>query len=73
MLHLHLFSENKSSSVKSKSEKEKGKLSVSPGLQIRVRTRKLFSYFTTKTYVVGTQKNRVIETYLLSTQNKCFN
>ena len=30
-----------------------------------------FSYFSTKTYVVGTQKNRLIETVLLSTQNIC--
>ena len=29
------------------------------GLQISVRTGKLFSYFSTKTYVVGTQKNRL--------------
>ena len=29
-----------------------------PGLQIRVQTRQLFSYFSTKTFVVGTQKNR---------------
>ena len=28
-----------------------------------------FSYFSTKTYVVGTQKNRLNETVLLSTQN----
>ena len=28
-----------------------------------------FSYFTTKTYVVGTQKNRLNERVLLSTQN----
>ena len=28
-----------------------------------------FSYFSTKTYVVGTQKNRLIETVLLSNQN----
>ena len=32
---------------------------------------KLFSYFSTKTYVVGTQKNRLNETILLSTQNIC--
>ena len=38
---------------------------------IRVRTGKLFSYFSTKTYVVGTQKNRLNETVLLSTQNTC--
>ena len=29
------------------------------------------SYFSTKTYVVGTQKNRLIETFLLNTQNIC--
>ena len=32
-----------------------------------------FSYFCTKTYVVGTQKNHLNETLLLSTQKKCFN
>ena len=31
------------------------------------------SYFSTKTYVVGTQKNGLIETVLLSTQNLCEN
>ena len=30
---------------------------------------KLFSYFSTETYVVGTQTNRLIETVLLSTEN----
>ena len=30
-----------------------------------------FSYFSTKTYAVGTQKNRLDETVLLSTQNTC--
>ena len=34
-----------------------------------VLTRKLFSYFSTKTYVVGTQKNRLDGVVLLSTQN----
>ena len=32
-----------------------------------------FSYLSTKTYVVGTQKNCLVETVLLSTQNKCWN
>ena len=32
----------------------------------------IFSYFSTKTYV-GTQKNHLIETVLLSTQNICLN
>ena len=32
-----------------------------------------FFYFSTKTYVVGTQKNRLNETVLLSTQNTCLN
>ena len=35
-------------------------------------TEKWFSYFSTKTYVVGTQKNRPNETVLLSTQNICY-
>ena len=30
-----------------------------------------FSYFSTKTYVVGTQMNGLDETVLLSTQNPC--
>ena len=30
-----------------------------------------FSYFSTKTYVVGTQKNRLNEMVLMSTQNIC--
>ena len=34
-------------------------------------TKKYFSYFSTKTYVVGTQKNRLYEMVLLSTQNIC--
>ena len=34
----------------------------------RVHTGKLFLYFSIKTYVVGTQKNRLNETVLLSTQ-----
>ena len=41
--------------------------------QIRVCNFKLFSYFSTKTYVMSTQKNRLNETVLLSTQNTCFN
>ena len=32
-----------------------------------------FYFFSTKTYVVGTQKNRLDETVLLSNQNTCFN
>ena len=48
---------------------EPQRVSSNSGLQIRVCTRKLFSYFSTKTYVVGTQKNCHDETVLLSTQN----
>ena len=48
-------------------------LLIQSGPQIRVRTGKYFSYFSTKTYVVGTQKNRLNETILLSTQNTCLN
>ena len=32
---------------------------------------KKISYFSTKTYLVGTQKNRLDETVLLSIQNIC--
>ena len=32
-----------------------------------------FLYFSAKTYVVGTQKNHLNETVLLSTQNTCLN
>ena len=45
----------------------------SPVLQIRVRNRKLFSYFSTKKYAVRTQNNRLDDTVLLSTQNTCLN
>ena len=43
------------------------------GLKIIVRIGKLFSLFLIQTYVVGTQKNRLNETVLLSTQNTCLN
>ena len=39
------------------------------GPQIRVCNQNLFSYFSTKTYVVGTEKNRFIETALFNIQN----
>ena len=35
--------------------------------------KKIFSYFSTKTYVVGTQKNSLNKTILLSTKNKSQN
>ena len=42
------------------------------GLQIRVCIGKLFFfYFSSQTYVVGIQKNRLNETVLLSIQNTC--
>ena len=37
----------------------------------RMGNRKYFSYFSTETYVVFTQKNCLNETILLSTQNIC--
>ena len=43
------------------------------GLKIRACNWKLLSYFSTKTYVVGTQKNRLDESVLLSTQNTRLN
>ena len=39
---------------------------------IRPQDKTVFSYFSTKTYVVGAQKNRLDEVVLLCTQNKCF-
>ena len=38
---------------------------------IKSITKKYFSYFSTKTFVVGTQKKRLRMTVLLSTQNIC--
>ena len=46
---------------------------LASGLQIRERNKKLFSYFSTKTYVVGTKKNRLNEKVLLDTHNICLN
>ena len=43
------------------------------GLQIRVRFGKLFSLFLIKTYSVGTPKNCLNETVLLTIQNTCLN
>ena len=42
------------------------------GIKIRVGKYE-FIYFSTKTYVVGTQKNRLNETVLLSSHNICLN
>ena len=39
---------------------------------LRVCIKKKIFYFSTKTHVVGTQKNRLYETVPLSTQNICF-
>ena len=41
-----------------------------PGLQI---LENYFLYFSSKIYVVGTQKNRLNEMVLLSNQNTCLN
>ena len=43
------------------------------GTYIRARNDFFSFYFSTKTYVVGIQKNRLNETVLLSTQNICLN
>ena len=45
---------------------------VGPCPLIKVRTENYFPYFSTKTYVLGTQKNRLDETVLLSIKNTCF-
>ena len=39
--------------------------------RFRPLVKSAFSYFKMKTCVVGTQKNRLTETVLLSTQNIC--
>ena len=39
----------------------------------RAHLKIIFSYLSTKTYVVGVQKNRLNETVLLSTHNICLN
>ena len=41
------------------------------GLYLRVCNRKITFFFSTETHVVGTQKNRLNETVLLTTQNIC--
>ena len=38
---------------------------------VKSANEKIFFFISTKTYVVGTQKNRLDETVLLSTQNIC--
>ena len=43
--------------------------SIIQDLSLECVTKIKFSYFSTKTYVVGTQKNHLNETVLLSTQN----
>ena len=43
-------------------------LHTASGLLIRVRNLFIFPYFSTKIYVVGTLKNRLNETVLLSIQ-----
>ena len=39
--------------------------------KLRVCSQTLIYFFSTKAYVVGTQKNRLNETVLMSTQNTC--
>ena len=48
-------------------------LKKEPGLHINCVMKNYFCYFSNKTYVVGTQKNCLSETVLLSTQNICLN
>ena len=45
--------------------------SKNSGLEIRVRNENLFILFLYQTYVVGTPKNRLNETVLLSPHNIC--
>ena len=45
---------------------------IESGLLIRVCIRNYFLYFSSKTYVVGTKKNCLNETVLLSSQKHMF-
>ena len=44
-----------------------------PLVILKTKRRKRISYFSTKAYVVGTQKNRLNETVLFSSSNICLN
>ena len=46
-------------------------LNYGDGINVLGQVKKYFSYFSTKTYLVCTQKNRLIETVLFSIQNIC--
>ena len=74
VLHLNCWRILQSKKVKNTLSYEKCILKwyLLSGLQIRVRNEK-FSYILSKTYIVGTQKNRLNEMVLLSTQNTCLN
>ena len=56
--------------IKKENKKFRKMFIVTEYAALRVCTKKN-SYFSTKTYVVGTLKNSLIETVLLSTQNIC--
>ena len=51
-------------------ENEESFITLRPGL-LRVSNKNYFSYFSSKTYVMGTQKNCLNEMVLLNIQNKC--
>ena len=57
--------------IKRNSREEDKRKPTVQGLRKQCITKNLFSYLSTQTYVVGTQKNRLNETVLLSTQNTC--
>ena len=52
-----------------KQAKSLGKDTYAQAFSLECVPKNIFSYFSTKTYVVGTKKNRLNETVLLSTQN----
>ena len=52
---------------------EKSSFQVNSGLQIIVLIENNFSYFSTKTYVMGAQKNQLNKTVVYSSQNICLN
>ena len=60
-----------STSFKQSEQMSEGPLLFSWCVKLEWVTESYFSYFSTKTYVVGNQNNHLDETVLLGTQNTC--
>ena len=70
---LILIEQDKQSDDEDDDKEEQHTLKLPPGVPKMHKNKNQLSYFSTKTYVVGTRKNRLIETVLLSIQNLCLN